>query len=697
MKMKNIKNNWSKFWLICAGSLVLFSAEALAEEIKPHSWNLQNVPIQSVIEQVSKETGINFMVDPKVKGEISLISAKELKGDELYQVFLSMLQVLGYAAIPGDAVTKIVPEASAKSMEIPLATDASPGEGDEMVVRVIELHNVTAPGLVPVLRSLVSNQGHLAAFSGSNVIVVADRAKAVSRLVEVIRSIDQADSGGIEHIPLHHASASELVNTLNALYQRRGGDPSINLVAMAADDRSNTLLLSGDRKSRIQLRALIAQLDVPSQGGGNTEVIYLRFQKAEDLVPVLGGLLQNLGSDPSKAGAAGATPAGAVPVPQRYNAQGSGNSLSPASQFGSNNIGQRSGEMRRTESEPSQGAVSVVAGGNGVFAERNTNALVVTATPSLMRNLKSVIAKLDVRRAQVLVEAIIVEISSTTSQDFGVEWRTSGSASGGTSFPAGQSTGTGVLDSQQAAIAGEGINPLVTSGLTMGFIRGGNIRALLHAFSGDSHVNVLSTPSLVALDNKEAQIKVGESIPFPSAEYVSSSTTPDNPIRYFDYRDVGLALYIRPQITKGNAIQFDIEQKVDALGTRSPDGPTTTNREIKTTVLVNDGDILVLGGLIKTENSQSVNKVPFLGDIPLIGNLFKARGDSLDKTNLMVFLRPVILRDGQDGLLVTGGKYDFMRDQEILLNAGIRGNVYRGPVLLPLANADDISLPEPFA
>jgi general secretion pathway protein D len=677
-------------------------------------WNLQDVDIHNIIEQVAKETGKNFIVDPKVQGKASVISTRPMDSDELYQVFLSILQVLGFAAVETGDIVKIVPDASAKFLPAPLVGKDQNEPTDAVVVRVIPVENGNAAALIPVLRNLASPQGHLAAYAPSNAVIVADYAGNVERLADIIRRMDQEDTDGMEIIRLVHASAGEVANSLSAMITNKptAGQPGGPQLTIAPDDRSNSIIISGDKKRRQQVRNLIARLDVPMDGDGNTEVIYLRYQKAEDMVPVLANILSSYyGSSAQSANAGSFKPPAPSATPRQKRANNSnfmsndfpsGQSESNSSYFGGN---------APFDSVPTERqAVGTVVGGYGVQAEPNTNALIITAPPSLMRNLKAVVAKLDVRRAQVIVEAIIAEVSELRNLDLGIEWRGQANTDliGGTRFPHG--TNVGPLDTLQSTYNQQNIKDGfpnsttslagVGTGLTVGFIKGGSIMAVLRALENDNNVNLLSTPNLSAIDNSEAEIRIGDTVPFPIGQYATTGGT--NTVEPFitkEYREVGLELRLKPQITKGNAIQLAIDLKADALGPKQGDDPTIINRSISTSVQVNDSEIIVLGGLIRTEENKNMDKIPFLGDIPLIGYAFRSMAHGTRKTNLMIFLRPTILREDMDDEYVTSSKYQFIREQQIWARSNSDDKQReREGVVVPwnTLKTRNIKIPDPF-
>jgi len=573
--------------------------------------NMENTDINTLISTIADKTGKNFIVDPRVKGKVTIISHQSITREELYQTFLSILEVHGFAAIPGDGVIKIVPDSTAKQSSIRTATTGAPGQGDELVTRVVMVDYVNAMQLVPILRPLIPQQGHMAAFPSSNVLIVSDRADNISRIMQLIKRIDRPSNDDIEVIALQHASAAEMVRVLGAL-QKKGTSNKANssVPVLIADERTNSILLGGNKAERLRLRALVAHLDTSTDDGGNTQVIYLKYADAASLVPVLTGVSSNL----SKA----------------------------------------SGKGAKSKAEKIS-----------IQADENTNSLVITAKPDLMRSLQSVIRQLDIRRAQVLVEAIIAEISSTKTSELGVQFGsldTDNTGAISSEFPGTGSTILGLLSSDAVNLNG---------GLNIGIGDGtGNSRfgVLLRAIASDDDSNLLSTPNLVMLDNEEAEIIVGQNVPFITG---SQQTTGGlaNPFQTIQRQDVGLTLKVKPQINEGDALKLDITQEISSV---VPDNTNVTSsdiitnkRSIKTSVLVNDGEIIVLGGLMSDDLTEGVSKVPVLGDVPVVGNLFRSRTTRKVKTNLVVFLHPVILKDGK-GQAHASRKYNYIRNKQLL-------------------------------
>ncbi len=583
---------------------------------------------------------------------MTIISSKPMDEKELFEVFLAVLAVHGFAAVPSGNVIKIVPAAGAKQESIPTVDRQRGIEPDQIVTRVIQVQNVSAAQVVPILRPLIPPQGHLAAYTPTNVLIISDTAANVERIASIIARVDLASNEEVEIVPLRHASATDIVRVLTSLEQGRNrADPAAAAGTpprLVADERTNSIVLSGDKASRLRLRTLISHLDTPVDSGGNTQVIYLRYAKAKDLVTVLQGASKNLSGEamrnaPMSGGQSGAPPGGS-----------------------------------------SSGAASLV----DIQADEATNSLVITAPPELIRSLRSVIAQLDVRRAQVLVEAVIAEISAEKTAELGVQWVVgTNNAVGFTNFDAGTSSLANILGlAVQANKSEDGedgeidLTAVSTAQIPQGLQLGvgsvaGGIGAIMSALAKDADANVLSTPTVVTLDNEEAEIKVGQNVPIVTGSYTTSSSSGSsnnsqigNPFQTIDRKDVGVILKVKPQINEGNAVKLEISQQVSNVvpsANASTQGLTFNLREIKTSVLVENGQILVLGGLIEDKLDESASKVPLLGDVPLLGNLFRYRNTTKKRTNLMVFLHPVILRDPAQGTLHTSDKYSFIREQQL--------------------------------
>lgn len=639
------------FWLLCA-LLLLLSSSAGAQTV---TFNLQDADISALISTVAEVTGKNFVIDPSVEGKVTVLSSRPLEKDEVYQVFLSVLKVHGFAAVPSGAVVKIVPEEAARTDSTAVAGNSRVVRGDELVTEVMFIEHVSAQQLVPVLRPLVPEQGHLAAYPSSNTLIVSDAAANLQRLKTIVKRIDVPTGTGIEVIRLQHASAAEVVQILEALHSDDSQNEAMPTPKLVADSRSNSVLISSDPSTRLKLRAVIAHLDTPLEGQGNTNVIYLRYAHAKDLVPILEGVLH--------------APA----------ASGDQSSAGGSAEFAS------------------------------VQADDSINALVVTASPAVLKTLMEVVRQLDVRRAQVLVEAVIAEVTREKATELGIQWRattepTERGVFGGTNFSGANKS----LNSFAADPFGNAV------GLALGFIDGTttfggkeflNVAALIRALASDATTNILSTPTLVTLDNEGAEIVIAENVPFVTGQFTvnaGSGSQVSNPFQTIERRDVGLILRLTPQINEGNAMRLDIEQELSrVIPSTSPSGAgsvgavdlITNVRSLRTTVLVEDGEMLVLGGLLDDDVTQSQQKVPVLGDIPVLGHLFRFDSTGKRKRNLLVFLRPLILRDAV-GSKVSGTKYNYFRAEQLRERSeGIRLMPSdTAPLLPPL----DIYLDGPF-
>ncbi len=470
---------------------------------------------------------------------------------------------------------------------------------------------------------------------------------------------------------------------------------------MAADLRTNSILLSGDKSKRVKVRALIAQMDVPTPRTGDTEVIRLNYQTADALVPVIASIVESYYSRSSQGSADNNSRNMRSNDPSMAGAYRQSQPTNANNLISNNNQNSMASTLQLPDARR-EGGLSAP----GVRSEPNTNALVVTAPPELMKNIKAVIAELDVRRFQVLVEALIVEVTMDHTQDLGVEWRLDGSFKGGTNFPtASSTTANGLINLANQTVANTTTSTLLqtlpVAGMTVGFLRGSDIRAIASTLQKDTNTNIVSTPSLVAMDNETAEIVVADTIPYKTA--TSQSTIANNsPISSsFEYRPVGLTLKITPMITKGDAVKLTIEQKTGSVK-GGGDTPTTSERSIKTAVLVNNKDILVLGGLIQGQQDAGESKIPILGDIPLVGNLFKRTATTLNKKNLMVFIRPVVMRNNEESNNVSLSKYDYTRDGQLLYKLDPYAKIAKELIMeLPDADLKDkakqkLVLPDPF-
>jgi len=624
---------------------------------EPVTFNLKEADITAVATTVADITGKNFVIDPRVKGKVTIISSHPMEREEIYQIFLSVLQVHGFAAIESGNVVKIVPSANAKQSAVPLASEGSPGRLDELVTRVIELKNVPAAQLVPILRPLVPQQGHLVAYPPSNSLVISDHASNIDRLYKIIRRIDKPSVDEIDIVNLRNASATEVVRILSSLQQ--GGEGASNRAVLSAqptlvaDERTNSILISGEPTARLRLLAVISHLDTPLESGGNTHVIYLHYADAIELRDVLTGVSETI----------------------------------------------------KEEQEGEKGA-AVLSSPISIHADEATNALVITAPPEQFLALQDVIRKLDIRRAQVHIEAVIAEVSDDTAAAFGVQWQSTDRGSSGRGVIGGTNFGSPLIpsigDVAGGAPGGSGlavglIDGTFTAGTGANAVELLNLGVLVNLINNDTASNILSTPNLLMLDNEEAEIIVGQNVPFVTG---SQQTTGGlaNPFQTIERQDIGLTLRVTPQINEGDSVQLNIFQETSSVSSAATalSDIITNTRSIQTSVLVEDGGMVVLGGLIDEQLDETEQKIPFLGDIPVLGNLFRSRETTLRKSNTMVFLRPLIVRNEEQARFIAGGKYNFMRGQQQAVRD--RGVGLIDDELSPLLSGFDeyLELPAPF-
>jgi general secretion pathway protein D len=591
--------------------------------------NLRDAEIQTLIDLVAEETGTNFIVDPRVRGRVSVVSGRPVARDELYDLFLGVLKVYGFAAVPSGAATKIVPDVQAKQAEVPNLFAQERLRADEIVTHVIQTEYVSAAQLVPILRPLVPQGGHLAAATETNSLIVSDTVANVRRIRELVARIDQPIPEGFEVIRLRHANAGSLATKLREMDSGvADGQPARARVRVMADERANAIILSGDAERRIPLRALISQLDSPV-AVGNTQVHYLRYAQAEDVVEVLRGIAET-----RQAAEAGA------------------------------------------DSRGSSGSVRIQP-------HQSTNAVVIFGAPEDTQDYADIIEKLDIRRAQVMVEAVIAEVSSDSARHLGVQWAAGSPDSGFglINFDRGQRGLVRLAAGIKGWLDGDVLAPPTPpDSVNLGFagsIGSTQIAVLISALQGDAANNILSTPSLLTLDNEEAEIVVGQNVPFVVGRSVEDSGQAFDTIRR---EDIGVKLRIRPQINEGNAIRLEVEQEVSSLAPTGDASDLVTNtRSLRTHVMVDDGEMLVLGGLISESRQQTSDQVPGLGSIPGIGRLFRSDGTTTEKANLMVFLSPRIVRTNAAGAEITSEKYSYIRRQQMLATDPSRGGT--GPVL----------------
>jgi len=593
---------------LCAAIWACFAGSDLrAQQPVLYTANYRDADIRMVVEQVQQVIGRPIIVDPRVRAQLTVLSNAPMTADAFYQTFLAALEVHGFIPLESGNTIMIVPDANARF-----------GSGDDYVTQAIVLDNIGAAQLVPILRPLLPQSAHLASHQVSNSLIIADRPQNIRRMVELVRRMDQAGTEDVEVIQLENASADEVVrmiSQLNTAAQAAGGAPPIQVIA---DPRTNSVLLSGAGNVKLKMRAVIAHLDTPTAEGGDTLVRYLNYADAEDLATKLQAQF---------GGGGGAAPA------------------------------------------PADGGAPAATGPVTIWADAGTNALVINAPERVRADMLAVVNQIDIPRLQVQVDAIIVELSEQETAQLGVTWLHADSDFLGiTNFA--NAGGGGIVGLAQAAGSETPSLSAIAEGITIGIgkLSGpGGWAALLNALRGESETNIISTPQIVTLDNEEAEIRVGQEVPFVTGQFTNTGANQGsvNPFQTITREEVGTSLKITPQIEgSGNGVKLEIEQETSSLGA-AVEGASdliTNTRTITTSVFVNDGDVLILGGLIDDQLREGDRRVPGLGKVPGFGWLFRARNSDRTKTNLMVFIRPTILRNAADARFQTNSKYRYIQD-----------------------------------
>lgn len=618
--------------------------------------NFVNTDIEGVVKVISEMTGKNFVIDPRVKGTVSIVSTKPLPRAFVYEVFLSALRLQGFAAIEDHDIVSIVPEADAK-LHSNVANDTQGNKlqvGEQIQTQVFVLKYESAMQLVPILRPLIAPGNTIAAYQNSNTLVITDYANNLQRLAKIIDSIDKPSGNDPVIIPLQYASAIDVALTVNRLFAEAAlgatpADPTQRFIVVA-DNRSNSLLVrSGDASDLARVRKFVSMLDLPTSTGGNIHVIYLKNAEAVKLAETLRAIYQGDTSStvaPATAALTSATTASAT----------------------TNTSGGTMTNMSKMQTSSSESASGIIQ------ADASTNSIIITAPDAVYNSLRAALDKLDVRRAQVYVEALIAELSADKAAEFGVQWqslsglgKTGEQGFGGTNFGA---TGQNIIGiSQNPATAGGGLNIGVVNGQVtvpgVGTIL--NIGVLVRALETDANANILSTPTLLTLDNEEAEIVIGQNVPFITGQYaMSGAATTPTPFQTVERQDVGLTLRIKPQISEGGMVRLQIYQEVSNVDDKAnPAGVITNKRAVSSMVLVDDGQIVVIGGLIQDTVVESVQQVPVLGSIPLLGALFRYKSQSHRKTNLMIFLRPTLVRNNLRADAFTGERYQYIIGEQV--------------------------------
>lgn len=680
--------------LLMAG---LMTAQAAHAEV---TLNFVNADIDQVAKAIGAATNKTIIVDPRVKGQLNLVSENPVPEEQALKTLESALRMQGFALVQDHGVLKVLPEADAKLQGTPTFVGNTPqAHGDQVITQVFELHHESANNLLPVLRPLISPNNTIAAYPANNTLVVTDYADNVRRIAAIIAGVDNAAGQQIVVVSLKNANALDLEQQLSKLLDPGsiGSTDATLKVSVMADSRTNSLMLRASNRARLDAaKKLIAQLDAPSSQPGNMHVIHLRNANAVQLAKTLRGMLgkssgsgssaeSNNASSFSQGNSGGSSTStgtsGTPPLPSSYgssSALGGGSSMSGSSsggmgsgQGGNNDgfLGDKQGE-NSDENQP----------GGMIQADAATNSLVITASDPVYRNLRTVIDQLDARRAQVYIEALVVELNSTRAGNLGIQWQVaSGNLLAGTNLSsvAGNTTSSNIL-SVAAGLASGGatgaatLPTTLTQGLNVGWLHNmfgvQGLGGLLQYFAGVSDANVLSTPNLITLDNQEAKIVVGQNVPIPTGSYANLSTaTPGTAFNTYDRRDVGLTLHVKPQITAGGILKLQLYTEDSSVvgstvsSSANSQGPTFNIRSIQSTVLADNGEIIVLGGLMQDNYQVSNSKVPLLGDIPWIGQLFRSETKQRQKTNLMVFLRPVIISDSDTAQQITQNRYDYVQ------------------------------------
>ena len=660
---------FKRLFIVSFAAISLNGLLLTAVDAANYSPNFKNTDINEFVTIVGRNLKKTMIVDPNVRGKVNVRSYDLLTEEQYYQFFLNVLEVYGFSAVKMENnIIKVIRNKDAKTSSIPVVGNKNPGRGDEMVTRVVEVKNVTVRELVPLLRQLSDQAGggNVVNYDPANVIMLTGTAAVVNRLVKIIERVDKAGDQDIQIIKLKYASAAEIVRIIEAMNKSKGGKggtPTFLIPKIVADERTNSVIVSGESKARERIARLVSRLDSELENNGNTRVYYLKYSKAEDLVKVLKGVSESI---------------------------------------------ETKSKSTKTSSRRSKANISIEA-------HESTNTLVITAQPDMLRSLEAVIRQLDIPRAQVRIEAIIVEVFETEGVSLGVQWFTG--AGGFTQFNNGPVPVSSIAAGVVAAEGEKGttiikengdtvINPdtkgdysLIAqalgsvSGMMFGVMKN-DWGAIIQAVSSDTNSNILATPSITTLDNEEAYFIVGQEVPIITGSATGSNN--NNPFQTVDRQEVGIKLLVTPQVNEGSGVQLTIEQEVSSVSGSTGVDISINKREIKTTVMVESGATIILGGLIDEDVQESVQKVPILGDIPYIGHLFRSTSNSTRKRNLMVFIRPTIVTDSNMMNGIAKEKYNFIRaDQLRKQEEGLSLMSNKKLPILPEWN-DALSLPPSF-
>lgn len=626
--MKVVNRSTRGALLAAALAVILAAGQATAQDF---TVNLKETDIQELIKFVAEATGSTIVVDPAVKGKVKVVSSKPVSKDELYELFLSILEVHGYTAVRSGGVIRVIQNKDARSAPVQVRDGNTGRPSDEYVTEVIKLDNISAAKLIPVLRPLVPQQAHMAAYAPSNAIIISDLSSNIDRIRDIIERMDKSAVAQTDIVKLRYGVAENVVSMLDQLAKseakQSGGESEVLLVA---DTRTNSVLVSGDELERARIRKLVEYLDTPLEQSGNVKVVYLEYAQASEIADVLTRVMQNINRLDTSEGA----------------------------------------KKPRSDNSAT------------IEADEGTNSLIITADTDEMAAIEAVIHRLDIRRAQVLVEAIIVEMEVIDGQDLGIQWLfADNSGAFGSNINAADARARNIADailpsddtSDDISLGGLAGALANTGGTTLGWGQISDsltMAVIVSALQEQTNANILSTPSLLTLDNQEAYITVGQNVPFVTGSYTNTGAGGDgaqNPFQTIQRENVGITLTVTPHINEGDSVVLDISQEVSSLSGLSAVASDliTNERKIQTKVLAQDNRVVVLGGLIKDDVQDGSQKVPFLGDIPFLGRLFRTDGVKVTKTNLLIFIRPTIIRDNTALAGATADKYRFIRDQQL--------------------------------
>ncbi len=636
LRLNKVHKGLAKYAALFMAAGLSFSVAAV-----DYSANFKGTDINEFINIVGKNLKKTIIINPNVRGKIN-VRSYELMNEELYyEFFLNVLEVYGYTAVEMEnGILKIEKSADARKANVPVVLEDDQVSGDMMITRVVRVKNVSVQELGPVVRQFSDQKGgsHVAQYTASNVMMLTGHAATVNRLVKVIKLVDKAGDKAVDIVKLQYATASDVVSVVETIYKPAGAKntvPAFLIPKVVADERTNSIIISGEGQARERAIELIQRLDNELESQGNTRVFYLEYAKAEDLVKVLQGVSKSISDEQNK--------------------------------------GKKGGGARKRNDI-------------SIEAHEDSNSLVITANPDVMRSLEKVIGDLDIRRAQVLVEAIIVEVFEGDGVNFGLQWITEQGGmlqfNNGTTVPVG-SLGVAAEQARDKTVKdnvtdGNGTTPIERTvegnleplaallgginGLAMGIIKN-DWGAIVQAVSSDTNSNILATPSVTTMDNEEASMIVGQEVPIITGSQTGSNNA--NPFQTVERKEVGIKLKVTPQINEGTAVQLVIEQEVSSVSGATAVDISINKRAITNTVLADDGKMVVLGGLIDEDVQESVQKVPLLGDIPILGHLFKSTSTSKRKRNLLVFIRPTIIRDSESMTRLSHSKYNFIRSEQI--------------------------------